>query len=207
MTKVLNFILPTPCVLCQKLGAPICMNCKTSFQTVRQSISLADVLGFSYSDYTQQAAVLINSVKEKGITSLIPLMAEMLIEDWPEHLIEPVFVPLPSSTSNTKKRGFSHTTLMAKALAKRVPKGSSRELLRSSRARADQVGLSQAERTSNMTGAFRSDLRGFQDKGRPLVLVDDVLTSGASMSEAIECLGASGLKVASFLVFSRAGAR
>ena len=56
-----------------------------------------------------------------------------------------------------------------------------------------------------MRGAFRSQIRGFDHKARPLVLVDDVLTAGATMTEAITCLQLSGLEIASFFVFARAG--
>lgn len=67
------------------------------------------------------------------------------------------------------------------------------------------MGLSPGQRVENMQGAFRADLRGFHPNGRPLMLIDDVLTSGATMTEAITCLRASGLEVASFFVFARAG--
>ena len=56
-----------------------------------------------------------------------------------------------------------------------------------------------------MQGAFRADLGGFHPNGRPLMLIDDVLTSGATMTEAITCLRASGLEATSFFVFARVG--
>lgn len=206
MSKIPDFLLPTPCVICSKLGAPLCQKCLTNFQTNSRNIDLNGVTGFSICDYTTDSALIVNNFKEKGITSLSPYLAKLALEYWPVDLNNAILIPVPSSLANTKKRGFSHTTLLSKDIARKIPAGNYRELIYSAKVRVDQVGLNPAERVSNMRGAFRADLRGFDSKGRPLVLVDDVLTSGASMGEAIDCLKAAGLQIDSFLVFARAGA-
>jgi predicted amidophosphoribosyltransferase len=203
--KILDWVLPTPCVVCLKLGSPLCAGCQKSFVTSSLRFEITGVTGFAISSYSTEAAVIVNSVKEKGVTSLIPYLADLIVPHWPQELHKPVLVPIPSSPANTKKRGFSHTSIMARALARRVAGASSRELLKSARVRLDQVGLSPSDRVKNLEGAFRADLRGFHDRVRPVVLVDDVLTSGASVAEAIACLRASGVEVAGFCVFARAG--
>ena len=205
MKKILDWVLPTPCVVCLKLGSPLCAGCQKSFVTSSLRFEITGVTGFAISSYSTEAAVIVNSVKEKGITSVIPYLADLIVPHWPQELHKPVLVPIPSSPANTKKRGFSHTSIMARALARRVTGASSRELLKSARVRLDQVGLSPSDRVKNLEGAFRADLRGFHDRVRPVVLVDDVLTSGASVAEAIACLRASGVEVAGFCVFARAG--
>lgn len=183
----------------------MCRKCRSGIQTNFRNIDLRGVTGFSICDYTPDAALIVNNFKEKGITSLSPYLAMLALEYWPVDLHNAILIPVPSSLANTKKRGFSHTALLSKAIARRIPAGNYRELIKSDKVRVDQVGLNPAERVSNMRGAFRADLRGFDSKGRPLVLVDDVLTSGATMGEAIDCLKATGLQVDSFLVFARAG--
>jgi ComF family protein len=203
--KILDWVLPTPCVVCLKLGSPLCAGCQKSFVTSRLRFDITGVTGFAISSYSAEAAVIVNSIKEKGITSLIPYLADLVVPHWPQDLHKPVLVPIPSSPANTKKRGFSHTSIMARALARRVVDASSRELLKSARVRLDQVGLSPSDRVKNLEGAFRADLRGFHDRVRPVVLVDDVLTSGSTMAEAMACLRASGVEVAGFCVFARAG--
>lgn len=205
MFNLLNIILPTPCVICSKLGAPLCKKCGENFQIDFKYIDLSGVRGFAISEYSVEAASIINNLKEKGITSLTPFIAAFAKRFWPEDLQDAILVPVPSSPSNAKKRGFSHTSLIAKALVRQLPGLRTRELLRSKAKRLDQVGLSPRQRVENLQGAFRAELRGFRDEGRSIVLVDDVLTSGATMSEAIACLRASGLEVASFFVFARAG--
>ena len=206
MKKILDWVLPTPCVICLKLGAPLCSVCQKSFLTSSLRFEILGVPGFAISSYSADAALMVNAVKEKGITSLIPYIADLIVPHWPHEFLNPILVPVPSSPSNTKKRGFSHTSIMVRALARRVAGASSRELLKSARVRLDQVGLSPRDRVKNLEGAFRTDLRGFHDRTRPVVLVDDVLTSGATMAEAIACLMANGVEVAGFCVFARAGA-
>jgi ComF family protein len=205
MLNLLNVILPTPCVICSKLGAPLCKRCSENFQLNFRQIELSEVSGFAISDYSTEAASIINNLKEKGVTSLTPAIAAFAQAFWPEELNDAILVPVPSSLSNSKKRGFSHTSLIAKALVRQLPGLRTRELLKSKNKRRDQVGLSPGQRVENMQGAFRADLRGFHPNGRPLMLIDDVLTSGATMTEAITCLRGSGLEVASFFVFARAG--
>ena len=205
MFNLLNIVLPTPCVICSKLGAPLCKQCIDSFNLEYRQIHLSGINGFTISDYSPEASSVINNLKERGVTSLTPFMANLAKQFWPEELQNAILAPVPSSLSNSKKRGFSHTSLISKALVRTMPALRTRELLRSTSKRLDQVGLNPRQRVENLQGAFRAELRGFRDEGRPIVLVDDVLTSGATMSEAITCLRASGLEVASFFVFARAG--
>ena len=163
--------------------------------------------GFAITDYSPNAALIINAIKEKGLTSLVPSVADLVIAHWPSQLQQPVLVPLPSSPANIKKRGYSHTAYMAKALKRKLPGAAYRELIRSAGSRQDQVGLSSSERISNMHGAFKVNLWGYRPAQSPIVLVDDVLTSGASMAAAIDAMRAAGVNVAGFCVFARAGGK
>ena len=205
MFNLLDVLLPTPCVICSKLGAPLCKQCSDNFQLHFSQIELSGVSGFALCDYSPEAALIVNNLKEKGITSLAPFIAKFAKKHWPQELRSAMLVPVPSSPANSKKRGFSHTLLIAKAIARQIPGIRTRELLRSKSKRLDQVGLSPKQRVENLTGAFRAETRGFHTSIRPIVLVDDVITSGATMSEAIRCLSACGLEVTGFFVFARAG--
>jgi len=207
MSKILDIVLPTPCIICTKLGAPFCVNCKEAFPISFTSIEVSNVNGFAITDYSPNAALIVNGIKEKGLTSLVPSVADLVIAHWPSELQAPVLVPLPSSPANIKKRGYSHTAYMAKSMRRKLPGATYRELIRSAGSRQDQVGLSTSQRFSNMHGAFMVDLRGYRPAQNPIVLVDDVLTSGASMASAIEAMRAVGVNVAGFCVFARAGGK
>ena len=205
MSKLLDLLLPNPCVLCLKSGATLCYECQEIFPIVLRKIEIEEVEGFAFSSYGEKSSLLVNSIKETGLTSLIPAVASLISAHWPDELARPVFVPIPSTPRNLKRRGFSHTHLLAQSLSKRLNHARVLPLLASSGNRLDQVGLGQSERRENLRGAFR--VLPHRAINGPLVLLDDVYTSGATMGEAIRTMRDSGLKVASFCVFTEASPR
>lgn len=133
---------------------------------------------------------------------MIGPVAGLMAKHWPDELPSPLLIPIPSSAKNYRKRGYQHILKLASALEKRIPGAKSHALLRSVGDRLDQSRLSPADRLANLQGSFRVDLRGFADTQRPIVLIDDVITSGATIQSAHQALGESGLNVAGFCVFA-----
>lgn len=203
MSKLLDLILPTPCILCQRTGAAMCDSCVSNFDIQRNELSKEAISGYSFSDYSIQSAAVINAIKEQGQTSLIKFMTDFMLRYWPEEYRDVLLVPIPSSKVNLKRRGFSHTELLARRLSRGLVTVQTASLLKSVSTRSDQVGLSFAEREQNLIGAFKGDLRFIQDKSRPVVLIDDVFTSGATMAQAWATLEELGVPVAGFCVFAQ----
>lgn len=202
MNEILNLFLPTSCIGCHKLGGPFCVDCQSNFPLVARATSRNEVSGFSFCSYGDLAAEIINAIKESGQTSLIGPVSGLMAKAWPEALRNAVLVPVPSSPANYKRRGYQHTLKLANALEKRLPGLKTYALLRSENNRLDQAGLSPDERISNVIGAFRADLRGFQADGRAIVLIDDVLTTGATISSAAKVLSGAGIEQLSFCVLA-----
>ena len=203
MSKLLDLILPTPCILCQRTGAAMCSSCVSSFDIQRNQLSKGAISGYSFSDYSTQSAAVINAIKEQGQTSLIKFMADFMLSSWPEEFRDVLLVPIPSSKVNLKRRGFSHTELLARRLSRGLGSVQVSSLLTSVSTRSDQVGLSFAEREQNLVGAFKGDLRLIRGKSRPVVLIDDVFTSGATMAQAWGTLEELGVQMAGFCVFAQ----
>ena len=102
---------------------------------------------------------------------------------------------MPSSPAAVRQRGYDHTLRLARAASRQLLRVGApvraEGLLRPARAVADQAGLSSAQRAANLEGAFRA---------RPapasvVVLVDDVVTTGATLVEAARALSESGHEV------------
>jgi ComF family protein len=103
---------------------------------------------------------------------------------------QPLLVPLPLHPSRLVERGFNQSRELARIVARRLQLRLDEGALRRVRATAPQVGLARLERASNLSGAFVADTRLVA--GRPIILVDDVVTTGSTAAEAARTLLAAG---------------
>lgn len=107
-----------------------------------------------------------------------------------------LLVPVPSTRRAVRARGFDAGLALARAAAARLPDARAGPLLTSTRRVADQSGLNAHERHANLAGAFRLRARaGRGSRPATVVVVDDVVTSGASLTEAVRALQAGGVPV------------
>ncbi len=108
---------------------------------------------------------------------------------------EVVVVPLPTISRHVRERGFDHTWLLAKKLAKL--KGWKAERILERRNKTVQVGANEAKRkeqASKAYGVAKKWLERGLDANRTYLLIDDVWTTGASMEAAIAAMRAAGAK-------------
>jgi len=145
-------------------------------------------------DYGTVATNAINAYKEHGRTALLGAFCELLDEiELPANVN---LVGLPSSPIATRRRGFVPAELLADRLARRRGVRSSHALIFAKKI-ADQSGLSRAEREANLIGSMLSK----QVVG-PVWLVDDVVTTGASMREAVRAMEVAGNQVTGFVTIA-----
>lgn len=112
-------------------------------------------------------------------------------------------LPMPLSHERLAERGFNQALLMARALAARKTRSGLLLRVRHTRAQAE---LDREHRLGNVKGAFAVDpLRAGELRGQRVVLVDDVMTSGASLFTAAEALRRSGVARITGLVLARTG--
>ncbi|RBP04183.1 ComF family protein [Roseiarcus fermentans] len=110
--------------------------------------------------------------------------------------------PVPLHPLRLWRRRFNQAALLAREIARATGKPCDAGALRRVKATASQVGLSRAQRAENVQGAFRA-ADGAALKGRAIVLVDDVLTSGATANAASRALLRAGAARVDVLVFAR----
>jgi len=113
-----------------------------------------------------------------------------------------VVIPVPLGKQRLQERGYNQVALIAMPLAalnrwRYAPRALSR--VRETRS---QVGLSAMERIENMKGAFRAD--PLQVRNRTVLLMDDVATTGATLSACAEALLSAEAKAVYGLTLARA---
>ena len=113
-------------------------------------------------------------------------------------------MPVPLHWRRLWARRFNQSASLAQAVAAVSGLPVLHGALKRAKATLHQVGLSQAERAVNVQGAFRVPLAGKAEiAGRRLVLVDDVLTSGATVDACTRALLRAGAVNVDVLVFAR----
>lgn len=114
-----------------------------------------------------------------------------------------LILPIPMHWSRRWKRGTNGPDRVADGMRKTLLIPSSRHLLRRSRRSRKQADLSQSQRKDNLKGAFRIGPKRLVS-GRRILLVDDVLTTGATCNEAARTLRTGGATDVAVAVLARA---
>ncbi len=113
-----------------------------------------------------------------------------------------LLVPVPLHPLRLWRRRFNQAAALAREISRQTGVPCDSGSLKRVKATKSQVGLSRAQRAENMQGAFRV-AEGQDLKGRRIVLVDDVLTSGATLNAASRILLRAGAERVDALVFAR----
>ena len=173
--------------------------------------------GLALTDFEADSARILSAIKDQGQTALIgPLVAaatEQIVEfvanaaTWPEPAAGTLtLIPVPSRSQGIRKRGFVPAELWAKQIARVLKVGgfasvrvlSALEFVKNV---SDQRGLSVEQRHENLVGSMRLRPQLRKLEGRAL-LIDDVVTTGATIAEAARALNASSFESLGFLTFA-----
>lgn len=154
----------------------------------------------SYGLYNSVLAEAINQFKFYSNKKLSKSLAELILElDLPQM---DGIIPVPLSKKTLLERGFNQSLLIAKQLSKRLNIPLYSDKLIKIKDTPSQVGLSAKERYSNLNGAFK--VKGNVNNLK-LFLLDDVFTTGATVTECSKELLKAGAKEIIVIVIARAG--
>jgi ComF family protein len=115
-------------------------------------------------------------------------------------------VPVPLAPSRRRERGYNQSAALARVLGAAWALPVRDDLLVRARATRTQTRLTPGERRRNVSGAFRACADRASLRGLHLVLVDDVVTTAATLNACAAALHAGGARILSFVTFGRAPA-
>jgi ComF family protein len=207
------------CADCLKDPAPLCaeffcLNCRTPFlnsfpldsegrcmlcRSGRQGYDEA----FCYGAYEGTLRKLIHLFKYSGIRRLARPLGALLGDALPRDKQFDMVTAVPLHWRRRWQRGFNQSELLGKAIgrARGIP---AMNVLRRRSATRAQAGLSNAQRRENVAGAFRARRRV---NGLRILLVDDVMTTGATAGACARALKRAGAKSVSLLSLARVDRR
>jgi len=218
-TGVLDTLFPPICAGCGRRGHWVCGDCRPTIQTLGEPA--CDRCGALWSlrcvcDQLPDAVISIRSafpfdgwvrhaihcLKYEGERARARHLGDLLIPLLPLGVRVDTVVPVPLHPTRLRERGFNQAMLLARRFSASLDDISVVEIARTGSV-TPQVGLSSAERTANVANAFVvPDVKAVD--GRNLVLIDDVITTTATVTACATALAEAGAHTIRCLSIARA---
>lgn len=215
--RILDVFYPERCVNCGRFGATLCDRCEVLLEPANgagrcpncsarwdETGNCPRCFGWQALDGVRAsfemvgaARKVVHGLKYRGVRSLAERMAEGM-EALREATPFDVAVPVPLHRSRERQRGFNQAELILERLEWPRPAGRLRRI----RNTPHQVGKHQAERRSNVSGAFAYE--GPSLAGLTVAIVDDVVTTGATVNECARVLRDYGARRVFGIAYARA---
>ncbi|MFN8636706.1 MAG: ComF family protein [Chloroflexota bacterium] len=223
--RLLGLLFPDRCIGCRlrgvvlceacaadvpRLGGEVCPLCAAPSRLARicqrcraKPMTLDGVRAACHFDGAVRTA--IHDLKYRGIRSRAGLLASFVAEAVEARpLAVDVLVPVPLAPARRRQRGFNQSELLATAVSARLGVSLLASGLTRIRETPRQVGRSASERQTNVVGAFACQ-NGEGIVGRRVAVVDDVMTTGATLSACAEALKQAGASRVYGIVVAREG--
>jgi ComF family protein len=227
----LDIALPTLCVACREPvdGEGVCAECWAKLSFIAPPFCPRLGIPFVYDPgpdmlsmeaisnppayararaavrYDAVARTLVHALKYQDRTDLAPAMGRWMARAGHELLDEAaVLVPVPLHWRRAWRRRYNQSGALARVIAERSGVKVVPEALQRIRPTQQQIGLSRPQRASNVQGAFKvATPEQSRIAGRHVILVDDVLTSGATVDACARALLRAKAASVDVLVFAR----
>ena len=193
-----------------------CVCCRTPFLNAfpldeqgrcglcRRGVSGFDA-AYSFGFYEGELRELIHLFKYGRVQTLAKSLGKLLALALPRDQRFDLIVPMPLHWRRRWSRGFNQADLLSREIGRRtsIPV---KNAVRRVRSTTTQAGLTNAKRRANVSGAFRVRRRGSLH-GQRILLIDDVMTTGATAASCARALKRAGAKQVTLLTLARVDRR
>ena len=197
--KILAVLFPQKCLCCKKENEILCPDCLLKISRPDTPYLNGVHIAANYQDLVLKKALWM--LKYQGVKQLAKPLAELIKEriwkkletgDW-------LIVPVPLSKNKLRHRGYNQAELIAGELSDNVRADI---LFKKFHTKSQVEVKNKEERLANIIGSF--EVRNPEKiKGKKIILIDDVLTTGATMREAQKVLKSAGAKKVVGVVVAR----
>lgn len=200
--RFLDFMFPLSCSLCGKSGMLLCYTCM-EYAVPAQKAPDGIIVFYDYHWHPIRHGIW--KLKYRGITAWADIFAELAHEKLLEELADraifsnfhnPLFIPVPLAPKRMRERGYNQSSLIIREIVRKSTAAYTVDetaLVRVRETKNQMEIKNRAERLANMDGAF-SVPDTARIKGRDVIVLDDVSTTGATLRACGAALTAAGAR-------------
>lgn len=213
LSIITDIVFPRFCVGCGAEGSLICSRCLDSINSkqndagcplcggksnypglcnrCRRDTDLSAVI--SLGEFKKELREALHALKYEDVKEVSKVLGDVLAMRCEELDIKPgIIIPIPLGRARARERGYNQSALIAKRLSKKLGWPYLDALVRTRKTKP-QTKLNRAQRKENLKGAFISKFN-FKKSTSPVYILDDVITTGATLASASQALKKAGAR-------------